>query len=155
VSALADLSYQAGVRALDLQERGVEQLRSRTGTLLAASSLTASFLGGQTISHTRHVGTLEILALVALAISVGLSVYVLLPKQGFTFTLNAAGIYEELFPHATDDQEVKRRLIYWLEDYWQSNQKKIEPLSRAFLVAAAALLAQMVLWSAALAANIS
>jgi hypothetical protein len=122
---------------------------------LAASSLTASFLGGQTISHTRHVGTLEILALVALAISVGLSVYVLLPKQGFTFTLNAAGIYEELFPHATDDQEVKRRLIYWLEDYWQSNQKKIEPLSRAFLVAAAALLAQMVLWSAALAANIS
>lgn len=49
-SALATLSYQAAVRALDLQERAVDQLRSRTGTLLAATSLTASFLGGQTIA---------------------------------------------------------------------------------------------------------
>jgi hypothetical protein len=34
-SPLAELSYNAAVRALDLQERGVEQLRARTGTLLA------------------------------------------------------------------------------------------------------------------------
>ena len=44
---LSELSYDAAVRALDLQERAVEQLRARTGTLLAASSLTASFLGVQ------------------------------------------------------------------------------------------------------------
>ena len=101
MAALADLSYDAGVRALDLQERAVEQLRSRTGTLLAAASLTASFLGGQTISHTRQLGALEVLALAALAASVGLCVYVLMPKEGFTFSLNAAGAYEELFASPT------------------------------------------------------
>jgi hypothetical protein len=155
MGSLADLSYDAGVRALDLQERAVEQLRSRTGTLLAAASLTASFLGGQTISHTRHLGKLEVLALVALALSVALCVYVLMPKEGFTFSLNAAGVYEELFPVADDDQEVKRRLVYWLEDYWRDNQRKIDRLSRSYLWAALALLAQLILWSVALAANIS
>jgi hypothetical protein len=41
-SILAQLSYDAALRALDLQERAVEQLRARTGILLAASSLTTS-----------------------------------------------------------------------------------------------------------------
>jgi hypothetical protein len=152
---LADLSYDAGVRALDLQERAVDQLRSRTGTLLAAASLTASFLGGQTISHTRHLGVLEILALVALTASIGLCVYVLMPKEGFTFSLNAAGVYEALFPFADDEQEIKRRLIYWLEDFWQANQRQIDRLNRAYFWAALALVAQLVLWSVALTTNIS
>jgi hypothetical protein len=81
-SVLAELSYAGGVRALDLQERAVEQLRSRTGTLLAASSLTASFLGAQTIQHTNGLEILGGLALVSLAASIGLCVYVLLPKKG-------------------------------------------------------------------------
>lgn len=59
--SLAELSYDAAVRALDVQERGVEQLRARTGLLLAASSLTASFLEvGEDAVHRRHgVSTLH------------------------------------------------------------------------------------------------
>jgi hypothetical protein len=114
-----------------------------------------SFLGGQTISHTRHLGVLEILALVALTASIGLCVYVLMPKEGFTFSLNAAGVYEALFPFADDEQEIKRRLIYWLEDFWQSNQRQIDRLNRAYFWAALALVAQLVLWSVALTTNIS
>ena len=41
--ALSELAYAAALRALDVQERGVEQLRARAGMLLAASSITASF----------------------------------------------------------------------------------------------------------------
>jgi hypothetical protein len=51
-SALSELAYEAALRALDIQERGVEQLRARARMLLAASSVTASFLGAQTIQHT-------------------------------------------------------------------------------------------------------
>jgi cytochrome c-type biogenesis protein CcmH/NrfG len=80
---LAELSHEAAVRALDLQERGVEQLRARTGTLLAASSLTASFLGAQAIRRGHSIGTLAALALVALASSIVLCIYVLLPKSDF------------------------------------------------------------------------
>ena len=93
-SLLAELSYDAGVRALDLQERAVEQLRARTGILLAASSLTASFLGAQTIQHESGLSVLGGLALISLAASVLLCVYVLLPKQVFEFSLNAPQVYE-------------------------------------------------------------
>jgi hypothetical protein len=153
--ALAKLSYNAAVRAIDLQERAIEQLRSRTGTLLAASSLTASFLGAQTIQHANGINTLSALALIALACSIGLCVYVLLPKSGFVFSLNAARLYERLFVVADDEEEMYRRLVYWLESYWQSNQDKIDDLGRYYLGAAVALMLQLALWSWALADSLS
>jgi hypothetical protein len=42
---LERLAYDAALRALDKQERLVEELRARTRVLLAASSLVVSFLG--------------------------------------------------------------------------------------------------------------
>ena len=154
-SVLAELSYEAGVRALDLQERAVEQLRGRTGTLLAASSLTASFLGAQAIAHSSGLGALGGLALVSLAASIGLCVYVLLPKKEFTFSLNAPQVYEQLYEVRDDEEEVRRRLAYWLEEFWQTNQIKIDELGRYYLGAAISLGAQLVFWSWSLASNIS
>jgi hypothetical protein len=69
--------------------------------LLAASSVTAPFLGGQTIQHTGELGSLGALALISLAVSVLACVYVLLPKSGFVFSLNAVTVYESLFPWLT------------------------------------------------------
>ncbi len=155
MSALSDLSFDAGIRALDLQERAVGELRARTGTLLAASSLTTSFLGAQTISRTSSLAGFEILALVALTVSITVCVYVLLPKEGFVFSLNAPGVYEELYSLGNDADEIKRRLIYWLEDYRQANQDKIDRLNEFYFGAAVALVAQLVFWSVALAASIS
>lgn len=146
-ATLSQLSYHAAVRALDLQERAVEQLRARTGTLLAASSLTASFLGAQVIHHTNGLGIRGVLALTSLACSVGLCVYVLLPKEGFMFSINAALMYEELFELANDEGEVHRRLIYWLEGFRRHNDDKIGRLGRCFFVAAVALVLQLMFWT--------
>lgn len=151
---LAELSYDAAVRALDLQERSVEQLRARTGTLLAASSLTASFLGAQTIQHTGGLQALGSLALISLAASIVLCIYVLLPKRELVFSVNAARMYETLF-EIGEEEEVRRRLIYWLEEYRQANEDEIEDLGRYFFGAAVALTLQLVFWSLALAATIS
>jgi hypothetical protein len=152
-SVLAELSYD--VRALDLQESGLEQLRARTGILLAASSLTASFLGAQTIQHASGLGVLGGLALVSLAASVLLCVYVLLPKQRFEFSLKAPQVYETLFEFRDDEEEIRRRLAYWLEEFWQRNQDRIDELGRYFFAAAVALILQLVFWTFALASNIS
>jgi hypothetical protein len=50
---------------------------------------------------------------------------------------------------------VRRRLIYWLEEYRQANEDEIEDLGRYFFGAAVALTLQLVFWSLALAATIS
>ncbi len=144
--SLVELSYGAAVRALDLQERAVDQLRARTGTLLAAASLTASFAGAQTIQHRTNLGPLGLLALVALVVSIGCCLYILLPKRGVAFSINATTIYEALFEVSDDADEQHRRLIYWLEGYWARNQTVIERLGRSFAAAAFALAIQMVLW---------
>ena len=111
----------------------MEQLRARTGTLLAGSSLTASFLGAQTIQRTNGLGTLGAFALISLASSIILCVYVLLPRSGFVFSLSAPKMYESLFEVGDDDEEVRRRLVYWLEEYWMTNQGKIDDLGRCYL----------------------
>jgi hypothetical protein len=152
---LAELSYQTAVRALEVQERAVDQLRARTGTLLAASSLTASFLGAQTIQHTSGLGTLGLLALVALALSIVSCTYILVPKRGFVFSLSAPAVYESLYEFTEDEQEIHRRLAYWLESYWIENQTIADGLGRWYAVAALALTLQLVLWCTSLASNFS
>jgi hypothetical protein len=124
VRGLAMCPPSEGVVPLEPGDRGVylaALAAARTnGTLLAASSLTASFLGAQAIRRSREsLGTLEIFALISLAASMLLCINVLLPKSGFVFSLSAPRMYESLFEVANDACELHRRLIYWLEDYWQ------------------------------------
>jgi hypothetical protein len=76
-------------------------------------------------------------------------------QEGFRFSLNAPHVYERLFEFRDDDDEVKRRLAYWLEEYWQSNQDKIDELGRYYFAATIALMCQLLFWAWALADNIS
>jgi hypothetical protein len=144
---LAELSYDAAIRALNLQERAVEQLRARTGTLLAASSLTATFLGAQAIQRTDGLHTLGALALASLVSSTGLCVYVLLPKAGFTFGASAVEIYESLYGVIDDDREIQRQLVYWLDRFWRDNQNRLDELGTYYFGAAIALMLQLIFWS--------
>lgn len=152
---LGSIGYETAVRALDVQERGVEQLRGRTGSLLAASSLTASFLGAQAVRRASTVGLPVGLGLIALATSIVLCVYILLPKRGFVFSLSAPVVFDALYEVRDDDEEIRRRMAYWLDDYWRGNQRQVEGLGRCFLAAAFALALQLALWTWTLTATIS
>jgi hypothetical protein len=87
--------------------------------------------------------------------SIVLCVYVLLPKRGFVFGVNAPTMYETLYEIGKNEEQVLRRLIYWLDEYWKANQIGIDVLDRYYFGAAVALTLQLVFWSWALAANIS
>ena len=152
---LAELSYAAAIRALDLQERSLEQIRSRTGTLLAATSLTASFLGAQSIASTKGLSTLGAMALVALATSILTCIYILLPKRGFIFSVSGVRMFESLFEFKDDADEARRHLVYWLESYYKDNETRIDRLGRCYATAALALALQVVLWCTALATTLS
>lgn len=61
---VAQLAYETSLRALTQQEASLNEIRSRAGTLLAASSIVASFLGGQALTN-HSVGWLGLVALIA------------------------------------------------------------------------------------------
>jgi len=139
------LAYEAALRALDKQERLIDELRSRTGLLLAAASLAASFLGREAFAGHPKRG-LAILALVAFLLAVGASVYVLLPKTGkFVFAMVGAGLYEGLYELRDDLGEVYRRLAYDLDRFWDDNDVELQKLFRAFRLAAVGLSAEIVI----------
>jgi hypothetical protein len=64
----ARLAYEASLRALDQQQRIVEDIRARTGVLLAAASLAASFLGAR-VFHGHASLVLSVLALASLVMT--------------------------------------------------------------------------------------
>jgi hypothetical protein len=141
---LERLAYEAAQRALDKQERLVDELRSRTGLLLAVASLAASFLGREAFAGDPKDG-LAVFALASFLVAVAASVYVLLPKAGkFVFAMVGAGLYEGLYEVKDDSAEVYRRLAYQLDRFWKDNDVELQKLFRAFRLAALALSAEIV-----------
>lgn len=138
------LAYEAAQRALDKQERLLEELRGRTGVLLAAASLAASFLGREAFAEDPQAW-LAIVALVAFLVSTASSVYILLARADrFVFALAGAGVYEGLYEVRDDIAEVVRRLAYDLHGFWEANDDQLQKLFPAFRLAALGLSVEII-----------
>src|SRR5207248_4119238 len=68
------LLYEESVRALEDQQTALDELRSRTGVLLSAASISTSFLGGLAL----RAGTLETPGWVAIGAFVATAIFVCL-----------------------------------------------------------------------------
>jgi hypothetical protein len=145
--AFTELAYDAALRALDKQEGVLEELRARTGVLLAASSLATSFLGRSALDNASAL--LVVVTLAAFATTIAASVYVLVPKKAFFFAVSGTAILEELYEFREDVDEVRRRLTYDLERFWDRNDDAIQKLFWSFRIAAVALVVDIVLLLAA------
>lgn len=140
-------SYEAALRSLDRQEQRLGEIRSRTGILIAASSLAASFFGRPTAED--GFSPLLIAALVTFTISLAASLYVLLPRRDLFFTIRGGGLYEEHYEWREDAAEVYRRLAYALDRVWDVNDARLTRVFVAFTIAAGALAAEVIFLMAA------
>jgi hypothetical protein len=147
---LERLAYNSALRALDKQESLLDEVRSRTGILLAASALAASFLGDSAFRDPNPL--LAAAAIGAFVATIAASMFILVPRGNqFVFSLSGPNVYTGLFEFKDDLPEVYRRLAYDLERFWIANDEKLRPLFRAFRVAASALVVEIL----ALAALVS
>lgn len=143
---LAKLSYELSLASLAEQERVVSELRARSGTLLAASSIVASFFGARAVGD-RRVAWLGLAATVAFTTSIASSLVVLLPKRRLIFALRGSAAFDTLL--VIDDlAEALRRLSHWLDRYRDGNQSTVERMHRAYWLATASVLTEVVLWGA-------
>lgn len=149
---LARLAYEASLRRLDKQEQSLGEIRARTGLILAASSLGASFLGRPAVDAEPVL--LVVLALLAFGVSVGASLYVLLPKKELAFAFIGSRAYEELFEFRDDMEEAHRRLAYQLDRFWDANDSAMQRLFWWFRVATGALAAEIAILLTALSGSL-
>jgi hypothetical protein len=147
------LTYEAALRGLDKQERLLEELRARTGALLTASSLATSFLGPQ--AFRRDSGDLlTVVALAAFIVSIGTSVFILLPKRGLVFSEAGFGLFSALHSMRTDMPGVHRRMAYELDRLWTCNDRIIGTLTRAYIVGSCALAVEILSLAALVSATL-
>jgi hypothetical protein len=156
VKALEEVAYEAGRAALADQESLVAGMRQRTGTLLAAHALVASFLGATTIREAGFevwswlaVGAL-LLGLVAAAI--------LLAPWKLKFAVDARDLYNNLYEEAAAESDAGT--LGWLasagylfQDLREENAVRVRWMSRISGTLGGLMVIQTLAWLAGLAIN--
>jgi len=149
----ARLAYEGSLRALDQQQHVLEDIRSRTGVLLAAASLSASFLGARAFDGHASV-ILSIFALASFVVTLLLGILILTPRAELIFSTAGRALYRDLLD-VDDPAEQHRHLAYWLDAFWDANRSPLQRLTRQFEVAAIALVVQILCWVLAVTATLS
>jgi hypothetical protein len=98
VARLEDITYEAGRHALADQEALVSGIRQRTGTLLAAHALVASFLGA-TVIRAHGLDGFGWVALGALVLGLAAAAVLLAPWR-LGFSIDARELYDGLSQRA-------------------------------------------------------
>jgi hypothetical protein len=161
VNRLEEITYEAGRDALADQESLVAGIRQRTGTLLAAHALVASFLGATTIRATTiradGLGVWGWIALAALVVGL-ITAAVLLAPWDLKFAVDAEQLYDELYDRAADEADAGT--LGWLAEAgygYQAlrveNSTKVRRMSRISGVLGVMMIAQTLAWLAALAVD--
>ncbi len=143
--AVYALAFDEAKRSLARQEASLDELRSRTGTLVAAAAVAASFLGASAAS--KGFGLSGFLGIVAFVASGTLCLVILLPFRGWIFdddidTLFTGYIEAE---DPADIVEIHRDLARNHAGHIAHNEILLGRLYSAFRVAAGLLVLQVVL----------
>ncbi len=146
-----ELALEEARRALTYQAESVDELRSRTGLLLAAAAITGSFLGSATASEGQ-LGGLGIAAVVAFAAAVGSCLHILWPRE-WTFVTSPKTLLED-WADTEREQDVRRFLAESLESHYDRNRKQTDHLMKWFQFAAGSVGVAVILGSLELTTSI-
>ncbi len=154
VRTLEEITYEAGRSALADQESLVAGIRQRTGTLLAALALVASFLGATTVK-AQGLDLLGWVALAALVLGLAAAAVLLVPWH-LKFAVDARELYDELYEQALAEADADT--LGWLaaagfgyQRLREENAPKVRRMSWLSGALGVLMVIQTLAWLAALA----
>ena len=145
------LAYDEAVRGLRAQADEHNSLRTRAGTILAASLVVTSFFGGQAVARNVPASSLGWLAVIAFLLAGVFSLGVLFPTD-LRFASDVGEVVS-LIEDASATKEPYRELSLSLARRLASNARPLAAMRWAFRASAVAVLAEAVFWIAYLADN--
>lgn len=142
--------YEAAVRGTQDQAAVLDGLRTRAGTVLAASALVSSFLGGQALRSSTRIAVFSMvgLAFTAFVLSALATLVILWPFE-FRFMLSPRAMIEGLDrqpDRSSRPGAFYRALALQLEWRYDQNADKIRRLQWAFQLAIVFLVAEVACW---------
>ena len=144
------LAFEEAGRALDGQERSVNELRSRAGVLIAAAAITTSFFGARAVTH--DLSATVWCAVVAFALVGAMVLFVLWPRSDWQFSASATDLiatYIEAADPATLSQ-IHRDLALHRSASYDRNARQLGLLFAAFRVGLILLVVEVGAWMIAL-----
>jgi hypothetical protein len=146
--SIEELSFRLTTDALAEQERALNALRTRAGTVIAAASVSGSFLGAK-VGHG-SLGGWGVAALITFVLCVGSAIYVLLPHQ-LVFAFRGQALLAASDHEGVDQiEEAYRAAGLWIEPYLGSNRATIATLSTWFTLSCMLLATEIVFWTISL-----
>lgn len=153
---LEEITYEAGRSALADQESLVAGVRQRTGTLLAAHALVASFLGATTV-RAQGLQTFGWVALAALVLGL-LAAAILLAPWRLKFAIDAPELYSTLYEQAS--VEAAADTLGWLaaagygfQSLREENSERVRRMSLLSGALGVLMVLQTLAWLTALAVD--
>jgi hypothetical protein len=146
---LEELVYSAAQRALDQQSTALSDLRTRTSTLVAAATLSASFLGAAAIGRGAPAWAV-VLAMAAFLLTGAFAGAVLWPAQ-VSFAVNADRLYDALSSDREAPEVYLLKAARGLRNVYLRNETVIERRELVFRLALTSLGMETLLWALALA----
>lgn len=133
-------------RAITFQAASLDELRARTGLLLAAASVSASFLGAATAKGGGDLGFCGGAALIAFVIAIGCCIWVLMPRRdGWTFITSPTTLKNDWIDTQRPAESMRLFLATALEAHYDANAKKMGDLYVFFQVAAGSVAVEVIL----------
>ena len=146
-----ELAFEEAGRALDAQERAVNDLRSRAGVLIAAAAITTSFFGSRAVSGDGLSGWVWV-AVIAFIVVGGCVLAVLWPRSDWSFNASAAEIIAEYSePEAVEFPLVQRDLALHRSTTYDENARQLGRLFLVFRIGLIVLVIEVAAWVVALA----
>ncbi len=150
------LAYEASLHAIEDQANVIESLRSRAGTVFAATALVTSFLGGFALAADERRRGLDVSLWSGPALAIGLFVLlavltlaILWPfRLRFSVSSREMLAIVEAREHAdpVSDREAYRELALRYEEMYDSNTGWIRGLLWCFRAAIVCLVTEVALW---------
>ncbi len=146
IDARVKLSYDESVRGLNMQSTAVDELRSRTGVLIAAATVASAFLGRLRSHDTPASYWANIFGLLTFIGVIGLSLGVLWPSEAWEFVYDPAVLENDYFVADVDVTEMCRATSLGNAGSHQRNLSRLNNRFKLFRLASIALLVDVLLW---------
>lgn len=124
-----DAILEEARRAISTQVASLDELRARTGLLLAAATLTGSFLGSLAADHPDDFGPWGIAAMVAFAVAVFCCLNVLRARfSAWTTVTSPKVLAADWLDVDRPEESMHRFLAEKLEEHYEGNKKETDKL---------------------------
>jgi hypothetical protein len=151
-ASVEELAFDLSLDSLYTQRDVLAEVRSRSATLLTASSLVTSFVGGRAIDAVGF-DAITVAAVMAFFVTLLPAIYVVIGSTEGSFSIDGARLYADLAPAEASLEEAYIALAEEIREARRANRRLLGRVLWSLRLGFGALILEVILFLAGLAVH--